>query len=360
MSGGPSGGPSGGEGQSTRGQVADRDGAARDESQEAAPKVTLVWGSDPSLTSRRIRELAHQYAGTASGDAIEEFDADQADESEGAQVENILSALFTPPMFSPLRVMMLRSADAAPKSLLDRLQDALGRIGDETVLLVEWRGKPPKGLLDSFAAHGEVVGVDAPSKQRDRAAWVAEQFSAAGVRLDAEALRLVVDHVGEEMGRVPVLAETLAGVAVGRRKLTAEDVAPYLVGAAVRPVWDLTDAIDAGDRARAIELVSRALAAGDHPLRLLAALTSHYMLLLAVEGAEESPQELANTLRVHPFRVEKATKLARRLGHERVREAVRLLHEADLDLKGRRELPAEWVMEVLVARLAHRCSVRSG
>ncbi|GIU85204.1 MAG: hypothetical protein KatS3mg008_1979 [Acidimicrobiales bacterium] len=334
-----------------------RDGAAVGGTRQAVPKVTLVWGSDATLTARRIRELAHRYAG-AAGDSIEEFDADQAEDSEGVHTESILSALFTPPMFSPVRVMMLRSADAAPKTLLERLQEALGRLGDETVLLVEWRGTPPKGLSEAFAAHGEVVGVDAPSRQRDKAEWVAAQFSTKGVRLDAEALRMVVEHVGEEMGRVPALAETLAGVAAGRRKLSAEDVSPYLVGAGARPIWDITDAIDSGDRARAVELVSRALAAGDHPLRLLAALASHYMLLLAVEGAEETPQELARDLRVHPFRVEKATKLARRLGHERIREAIQLLHEADLDLKGRRELPAEWVMEVLVARLAHRCSVR--
>ena len=41
------------------------------------------------------------------------------------------------------------------------------------------------------------------------------------------------------------------------------------------------------------------------------------------------------------------------MGHDKIARAISLLAEADLDLRGATALPAETVLEVLVARLAH-------
>ena len=52
------------------------------------------------------------------------------------------------------------------------------------------------------------------------------------------------------------------------------------------------------------------------------------------------------------FPASKALRQSRRLGGERIAEAVALLATADLDLRGAREWDDRLVMEVLVARLA--------
>jgi hypothetical protein len=43
---------------------------------------------------------------------------------------------------------------------------------------------------------------------------------------------------------------------------------------------------------------------------------------------------------------------ARRLGHDRIVDAISLLAAADLDLRGAKAWPEDLVLEVLVARLA--------
>jgi DNA polymerase III delta subunit len=43
---------------------------------------------------------------------------------------------------------------------------------------------------------------------------------------------------------------------------------------------------------------------------------------------------------------------ARRLGHDRISRAIRLVAQADLDLRGEKDWPDHLVLEVLVARLA--------
>ena len=91
-----------------------------------------------------------------------------------------------------------------------------------------------------------------------------------------------------------------------------------------------------------------------HPLQLMATLHNHYVRLLKLDGAEaNTEQAVADVLGIKAgFPARKAMDQYRRLGGGGVARAIDLLAQADLDLRGRRELPEELVMEVLVARLS--------
>ena len=61
------------------------------------------------------------------------------------------------------------------------------------------------------------------------------------------------------------------------------------------------------------------------------------------------------------FQARRLLDQSRKLGSDAVYRAILLLGDADLDLRGVRDLPAETVMEVLIARLARLVpSARSG
>jgi DNA polymerase-3 subunit delta len=131
-------------------------------------------------------------------------------------------------------------------------------------------------------------------------------------------------------------------------------VAPYLGDAGQVPPWELTDAIDAGDMAKAIDRLHRMMdAGGRHPLGILAALHGHYARLLRLDGAGIGDEKgAAEVLGIKGFPAKKALTVSRRMGNERITGAIRLLSDADLDLRGRTGWPPELVAEVLVARLA--------
>jgi DNA polymerase-3 subunit delta len=122
------------------------------------------------------------------------------------------------------------------------------------------------------------------------------------------------------------------------------------------PPWDLTDAIDRGDRAAALELLQRMLGQGDrHPFQLLSTLHAHYARMLRLDGADVSGEKDAAALlgmKGSTFPAKKALGQARRLGHERIVRAIDLLAQADLDLRGGKAWPDGLVLELLVARLA--------
>ena len=122
------------------------------------------------------------------------------------------------------------------------------------------------------------------------------------------------------------------------------------------PPWELTDAIDRGDMALALEKLSRMLGAGGrHPLQLLASLQTHFGRMLALDGAAVGGEKAAAEylgMKGSTFPAKKALAQSRKLGSDGVREAALLLSDADVDLRGRSAWPGELVLEVLVARLS--------
>jgi DNA polymerase-3 subunit delta len=94
---------------------------------------------------------------------------------------------------------------------------------------------------------------------------------------------------------------------------------------------------------------------GRHGLQIMATLHGHYARMLMLDGAAVTGEKDAAQLlgmKGSTFPARKALTQARRLGHDRVVQAIDLLAAADLDLRGAKAWPDGLVLEVLVARLA--------
>ena len=175
------------------------------------------------------------------------------------------------------------------------------------------------------------------------------------MKLDPSAKSAIADWLGEDVGRLPALLETLESTSTRARKLTAADVEPFLGEAGAVPPWDLTDAIDRGDAATALAMLAPDDAAPAAATRSWSwprctATTSGCCASTAPASTDRSGA--ASILKAAPFQARKALDQSRRLGHDGVARAIELLAAADLDLRGQRAWPPELVMEVLVARLA--------
>jgi len=175
------------------------------------------------------------------------------------------------------------------------------------------------------------------------------------LRLDAAAAARLGQHLGEDLGRLQGILETLAAAYGEGAPIGADELAPFLGEAGAVPAWDLTDAIDANAPAAALETLHRMLGAGGRaPLEVMGILHRHFANMLRLDGADVTGgEEAAQLLGMRSaFPAKKALEQSRRLGGERIRQAITLLATADLDLRGQSALPAELVLEILVARLA--------
>jgi DNA polymerase-3 subunit delta len=318
---------------------------------EPAPAY-LVRGDDPSLVAQAVSELVGQLLdGRHADSAVEEHGGAGQD----IEVDKVVDALTTPPMLVDRRVVVVRDAGrlsaAEASRLVAWLDDPLPGV---VLVVVAGGGSVPAALGQAVSRSGIVVDSTAGTG-RARSQWLADQLRRAPVRLDARAAAALGEHLGRDLGRLRGLLDSLAAAYGEGASVDEVRLAPFLGEAGSVAPWELTDAIDAGDAAGALEALGRLLGAGSmHPLAVMGVLHRHVQAMLRLDGAQVTTAEEAAALlgsrSVYPAR--KALEHGRRLGSARIGRAVTLLAAADLDLRGASALDERAVLEVLVARLA--------
>ncbi|HUQ40701.1 MAG TPA: DNA polymerase III subunit delta [Acidimicrobiales bacterium] len=307
--------------------------------------VYLVKGDDPGLLSQSLSHLLALLGG--GGGLVEDFGPD-------VEVSAIVEACQTPPFLADRRIVVARDVGRFRVDEAALLVEYLADPNPTTALvLVGGGGALSRPLADAVRKGGHVLDAAAP-KGKARTSWLVQQARDGPVRLDAGALDLIGEHLGEDIARLSTLLDGLASAYGEGATVGADEVMPFLGQAGSVAPWELTDAIDRGDVPAAITTLHRILGAGErHALVVLASLHRHYQAMLRLDGAGVTgEQEAAALLGTAPFPAKKAMSQGRTLGSARLAKAITLLADADVDLRGARDWPDELVLEVLVARLA--------
>lgn len=335
--------------------------------------IIVLKGTDEVLMSAGLTDLVRELVGADDRALLVEellIDTHITRDDDGYDIARLVDAAQTPPFLTDRRIIVSRhsgvfSTKDAVAPLVSYLDDPL----DTNTVVLVWEKDPrpqrqskipavPKSLLDAVAGCGGSVIDTSGGSGKAQEGWILEQVRSSPVKLDASAQKMVVDHVGSDVGRLPGILTTLEGVFGAGSRVSAADVEPFLGVAGDIAPWDLTDPIDNGDVSAALDALHRMLVGGSrHPLQILATLNSHYLKMVQVDSPDIRGEKMAAEalgLKGSTFPAKKALAGAQRLGSVRLEEFVALLAEADLDLHGAKNWPAELVVEVLVARLAGR------
>jgi len=218
----------------------------------------------------------------------------------------------------------VRRMDYQDKERFDRLRETLG----------EWCGMV------------ELARVD----EADAMRWVIATAESQGVRFDNDAARELVDSLGADMMMIAREFEKLllyVGARgtdeVARNRVTLGDVETMVLAAKQRSLYELTDAISAKDRSRALALLHGLLNASDGGedaaighLYMLAR-TFRQMIIIIEKNVRDSRaiwQALWQGFRMPPFAAEDLIRQARRYKSRReLTRALRLVARADLELR---------------------------
>ena len=281
---------------------------------------------------------------------VEEIGGSPGDE---INVGAVVDACMTPPFLIDQRVVILRDAGRLLTADVPRLVDVVANPLPTTVLIVVGGGGTvPAPLVRAITAAGQVIDTSV-SKAGDRKAWLHDHLRQGPVKLEPRAAQLLGEHVGEDLSRVEgLLTALLGGLRRGGARISVDDLEPYLGEAGNVPRYELTEAISRGETAVALGVLHRMFDAGGlSAVEVMATMNRHYGQLLALDGASASGErEAAELLGSAPFVAKKALDQTRRLGSARIAQAITLLADADLDVKGGSGLPPELVIETRVAR----------
>ena len=340
--------------------------------------IVFVQGADPGLRDREVQRVVDELLGTddrsfalddhtiasrrrggaAAAEAAEPEEDDGDGSTELPAFAAITTALQSPPFMTSARVVVVREVGNLTSEqaqwLAAWINDPLEGV---QLVLVAGGGRTPAALDKAIKAHADIVGPAA----EDTADLLQRELKDAHLKLAPAAAKEVAAHLGDDAGRVPELVEVLHATFGDGKVLSLDEVDPYLGELGTAERFALTNAIDHGDVAGALETLHRYLTATSakqpkplHPMQVMATLVYHYQRLLRLDDPAIVTKEHAATALGMKSAGGARFPLdaSRKLGTSGLRDAVGLLAQAELDLRGAGGLDDRTVIEVLVARLA--------
>jgi DNA polymerase-3 subunit delta len=304
--------------------------------------VYLITGGDRPKIQRALRRLRDRIG----DEATELLSAHDASGEDAVAACNALGLLG-----GGGRLVIVDEVDRWKAADVKAIAGYLASPTPETVLaLVANELKKDSPLAKACAKAGDVLVYDVPKRRLSE--WVTKQFADRGVKVDAEAARLLVEVVGEDpeelASEVDKIATWAAGEPVGTREIEL-----LAAGCAEVPGYELTDAWGRRDLVGALAACQTLLERSGDPVSrtvpmLIGMLVGHVGRVRDCQAfAEEglTSREAASRLKRHPFYVEKLYAQARNYSQDELRDALVRLAELDHAVKGGSRLAVDLELE---------------
>jgi DNA polymerase-3 subunit delta len=179
-------------------------------------------------------------------------------------------------------------------------------------------------------------------EESDAVRWIQEYCGTREVKVEADAARELVDSLGGDMMMISNELDKLILYVGEKKRIALGDVETMVLAAKQRSLYELTDAISARDRARALEILDAILSTGEGDeaaighLYMLAK-TFRQMLVILERNVRDQRMlwaALWQGFRVPPFAAEDIIRQARRYKSKReLTRAIRLVAKSDLAVR---------------------------
>ena len=270
-----------------------------------------------------------------------------------AGASRIAQAARTLPMMAKRRLILVRDADEMKADELGGLVSYVSDPAPETCLVfVGEKADQRLKFFSAFKKHGELVKLE-PLYERQLPDFVRGEAKARGVTLAPDAVTMIVAEIGAELGQLADAVERLAMYAGERKQITADDVDKVVATTRQRSVFELANAVGAGDRASALAMLSSMLGARESGVRIVAMLARHLRQLWITSELLQRTRdkfEIASALGIPPFFADDIIRQARTLDAAKAKRMHAALFTADKNLKSSR-LDDARLLETLILEL---------
>lgn len=315
---------------------------------ELKPIYLLHGDDDAKIDAWRARLRARAEAEAGAG-ALESFDAGSAGPDE---VANALMALT---FAAGIRYLLVDAVEGWKAGELEPLERALAQMPPDTVLLLVARGKAQPRLVKAVAGGGGEVREFAAPKPWEMPRWAAERAREVGLRLDGEAAKALVAAVGSGQQRLSREIEKLAIAAHPRAQLGADEVERLVAGDTAPQVYDLADALVAGDVARTLALAEELRRVEDRPSRLTYPIVRrlrevHRAAELLAAGVPEG--QVGSRMKLPPWVAKRIVAKARKAHRDALERAIITFAELEVELRGGGRLDEDTAFSRALAKAA--------
>ena len=272
-----------------------------------------------------------------------------------SSLADILDELNTPPLFGSCRLIVLEEADDFVTRQRQALESYLDHPSQWGVLVLLLKKFPSNTrLAKRVAKNGLSLECKAP-RTYEVTRWVVQWATYRYQKQLSKALaERMVESVGSNLAMLDKELEKLASSVGASTSIQLKDIDQLVVRAAEQTSWQILDALASGKNTEALIILERLLRGGEAPIAIFGALSWHLRMLIRAGRLVQQgwPQRAAlEEAGVKPFAMQRAGSHLKRIGSKRIDRLYRWLLDTDLDLKGRRPVPAQVALEQLLIKI---------
>lgn len=288
----------------------------------------LIAG-DPFLRSQKANAIAADLEKKAGGPL-----SHQSFRLSETSLETVLLNARMLPFLAQGQVFHVRDADRMKAEDLGTLEKYLAGPSDATCLIFEVDSLEGKtGLRDLIKSNGQVVLLDKTEGRSAAQTFLQQKLSRAGKTMPPPARSRLLEMCGEAVVFLDTMLDRLVQYAGEKSEISEDMVAEFEEKWTEVSVFQLTDALLARDRGRAVRVFKELVEGhGADPVSLIGIL--HWQLRMLWHGAsllEEGVPESAMLARVKvpPYRQRSFMAAVRVLGTEKLERAIEALYQLD-------------------------------
>lgn len=180
----------------------------------------------------------------------------------------------------------------------------------------------------------------APLKAGEIRPWLSARLAEKGKKMDSDAVEYLMGVISVmqqiSLGFLESEIEKLSLYTGERNTITYDDLTAVFSSMPEVSVFAMIDALSQKHTVKALELINQQLAAGEHPLRLLALLSRQVRMLWQAKEMHSighDGRRIAAMLGVPPFVGEKMIRQSKNFTADRLKNALLALANADYDYK---------------------------
>lgn len=289
--------------------------------------LVLIQGPESLLADRAISQVVSKYPNAQISNLY-------SDELEVGVITDNLA----PSLFGDQRVVVIREIQDLAAECTEEIASYLEN-QDENLVLVLWHkgGVKGKGLVDKVKKlNPQLLSAEAIKKDSEKSDFIRNEFKNLNRKISTEAVQALIDSLGSDLRELGAACSQLASDVELQKIIEAEDVAKYQQGRVESTGFDVADAAVEGKTAEALIALRNALATGTDPVLIVSALASSFRTLAKVSGSSKgsNPYELASSLALAPWQIDKARKQLNGWSENGLVKAVIAIAAVDADIKG--------------------------
>lgn len=290
--------------------------------------IYLILGSESALADRALNKLNAQLKDEKC-EITTLFAADTI-------VGDIADAL-APSLFSERRALIIRDLQDLPEDNKDEVTRYISAPDvSTTLILVHKGGVKGKALLDAIKkTKPEIIACEPLKKEAEKEEFVKTLFLDIGRKATPGAIAALVGALGNDLRELQGAVGQIAADAPAGA-IDEAIIDKYHQGRVETTGFDVADATLDGNLSAALVCLRSALETGTDPVMITSAIASSLRSMAKVSGANRNQKsfELAGSLGMAPWQIDKARRQLARWNSAQIADAVGAIALADAEVKG--------------------------